>query len=103
LKPLLKEQVRERIGREGDVLALVMRVDVCAKLGVRNDGDLEKLLGMQGEDGGWGTGWVYRYGSSGIQIGNRGVTTALAINAIKGMRELQAHTESMAGGSEVPL
>jgi hypothetical protein len=48
---------------------------------------------MQGEDGGWGTGWVYRYGSSGIQIGNRGVTTALAINAIKGMRELQAHGE----------
>lgn len=93
LKPLLKEHIRERIGLDADALALAMRVDVCAKLEIKNEVDTENLLALQEEDGSWGVGWVYKYGSSGTRIGNRGVTTALAVNAIKGMRELQSQTE----------
>jgi hypothetical protein len=44
--------------------------------------DLAALLPMQCEDGGWELSWVYKYGSSGLKIGNRGLTTAFALNAI---------------------
>ena len=86
LKPLLIERVQERIGAEGDALALSMRLCVCAYLGLRNDVDLRTLLPLQCEDGGWEIGWVYRYGVTGISIGNRGLTTSLAIKAILGMQ-----------------
>ena len=42
---------------------------------------------MQEEDGGWPSGWFYKYGSSGVRIGNRGFTTALAINALNVLAE----------------
>ena len=84
LDPLLEARVRERIGTEGDALALAMRVLACDYVGIRNDVDLRKLLSLQCIDGGWEIGWVYHYGS-GISVGNRGLTTALAIKAIEGM------------------
>lgn len=87
LKPLLRERVQERIGAEGDALAFAMRILTCACVGVRDDVDLRMLLPLQCEDGGWDIGWIYRYGSSGIKIGNRGLTTALAINAIEVMEK----------------
>ncbi|KAK0461065.1 Haloacid dehalogenase-like hydrolase-domain-containing protein [Desarmillaria tabescens] len=83
LKPLLKERVQERIGVQGDSLALAMRILVCDYVGIRDDVDLRVLLPLQCEDGGWEIGWMYKYGSSGICIGNRGLTTALAIKAIE--------------------
>ena len=86
LKPLLIERVQERIGAEGDALALSMRICTCAYLGLRNDIDLRALLPLQCEDGGWEVGWVYKYGSSGINIGNRGLTTSLAVKAILEMQ-----------------
>jgi len=36
----------------------------------------------QCQDGSWEPGWMYRYGSTGVKIGNRGLTTALAVKAI---------------------
>jgi len=87
LKPLLKERVQERIGAEGDALALAMRILVCDCVGIRDDVDLRALLPLQSEDGGWENGWMYKYGASGIRICNRGLTTALAINAIKAMEQ----------------
>ncbi|KAG1890277.1 hypothetical protein F4604DRAFT_1889197 [Suillus subluteus] len=87
IKPLLIERVRERIGTDGDALALSMRLRVCAYLGVRNDVDLRTLLPLQCEDGGWEIGWIYKYGSSGIRIGNRGLTTSLAMKAILEMQQ----------------
>lgn len=82
LAQLLRERVLEREGCPGDALALAMRVIVGAAVGLRLERDLAALLPLQYEDGGWGPGWIYKYGSSDIKIGNRGLTTALALNAI---------------------
>ena len=82
LAPLLRERIVERAGAPGDALALSMRVLAGAVVGVRMERDLAALLPMQCEDGGWDLLWVYRQGSSDIKIGNRGLTTALALNAI---------------------
>jgi hypothetical protein len=88
LRPIFRERIQERIGSEGDSLALAMRVLACASVGIRDEMDLRTLLSLQQEDGGWGAGWMYKYGSSGINIGNRGLTTALAINAIEALNHL---------------
>ncbi|KAG6871630.1 hypothetical protein C0995_002242 [Termitomyces sp. Mi166 len=85
LKPLLKERVQERIGVEGDALARAMRIIVADFVGIRDEADLRALLPLQCEDGGWEIGWMYKYGSSDIRIGNRGLTAALAIKAIEAM------------------
>ena len=85
--PLLKERIQERIGAEGDALALAMRILVCRTVGLKDEIDLRALLPLQCDDGGWEASWIYKYGSSGISIGNRGLTTAFAINAIRTMDE----------------
>ncbi len=73
----------ERIGTEGDGLALAMRLIVCDFTKVKNEIDLQTLRGLQREDGGWDSGLIYKYGSSGLSIGNRGLTTVMAIHAIQ--------------------
>lgn len=83
LEPLLKERVQERIGQRGSALSLAMRILTCSAFGIKDQVDLDELLSLQCEDGGWGLDWMYRYARSGIKMGNRGVTTALAINAIE--------------------
>ncbi|KAF7376184.1 Alpha-D-glucose-1-phosphate phosphatase YihX [Mycena sanguinolenta] len=83
LGALLKERLQERIGVEGDALQLAMRIVACNSMGVRNTVDLRKLRELQCEDGGFEIGWMYKYGSSNIKIGNRGLTTAFAIKAIE--------------------
>ena len=80
----LKERVQERVGTNGDALSLAMRIITCKKLGLRYDTDIRSLLNLQCEDGGWEAGWIYKYGGSGLRIGNRGLTTAFAVNAIEG-------------------
>jgi hypothetical protein len=82
LAPLLRERILERAGCPGDALALAMRVLSGATVGLCMERDLAALLPLQWEDGGWEPGWIYKYGSSGLKIGNRGLTTALALNAI---------------------
>ncbi|EAU91227.1 hypothetical protein CC1G_06862 [Coprinopsis cinerea okayama7 len=82
LRPLFTERVQERIGAEGDAMALAMRIIVCNYLGLHNEIDMRTLLALQCEDGGWEMGWIYKYGASGLKIGNRGLTTALAVDAI---------------------
>lgn len=85
LDPVLRQRIKEHIGKDGDALALAMRILACDYVGIRNEVDLRTLLALQCEDGGWGTGWMYKYGSSDIKIGNRGLTTALAVKAVQGM------------------
>lgn len=75
--------MQERIGAAGDALALAMRILVCNFVGIRDEIDLRTLLSMQCIDGGWEAGWMYHYPTSGVSIGNRGLTTALAIKAIE--------------------
>jgi len=87
LKPLLTDRIQERIGVSGDSLALAMRILACKSMGIRDEVDLNALLALQCDDGGWEVCWIYKYGSSGIKIGNRSLTTAFAINAIIAMEQ----------------
>ena len=81
--PMLSERVKERVGIPVDPVDRAMRIIVCCKLGLDTEVDLQELLAAQHADGGWGIGWLYKYGRSGVRIGNRGVATALAIRAIQ--------------------
>lgn len=80
--PLLKLRLEERVGESGSALDLAMRILACNSLAVECSVDRHTLLRLQCQDGGWESGWMYRYGSTGVKIGNRGVTTALAVKAI---------------------
>ncbi len=80
---LFVERIRERFGLPGDALALSMRVLAAASVGIRDVQDYRRLLSLQEEDGSWPLGWMYKYGSSGVSIGNKGLTTALAAAAIR--------------------
>lgn len=82
LMPVFKERVQERIGAEGDALALGMRILACAAAGVRNTVDRGALLSMQCVDGGWETGWVYKLVVAKVRIGSRGLATAIALAAL---------------------
>jgi hypothetical protein len=88
LKPLLLERVQERIGANSDSMALAMRILVCKALGVRDEVDARSLLTLQCEDGGWEPCWMFRLPVTMVKVGNRGLTTALAVNAIKAIMEL---------------
>jgi len=94
LAQLLRERVLERVGCTGDALALAMRVIAGSAVGLRLERDLAELLPLQYEDGGWGPSWIYKYGSSGIKIGNRGLTTALALNAIAALSASQSQPQT---------
>ncbi|KAI0029804.1 HAD-like domain-containing protein [Vararia minispora EC-137] len=83
LRVLLRERLLERVGAPGDALALAMRIIACARVGIKDELDLRQLLPMQLEDGSWGPGSIYKYGSSGVRIGNFGLATALALNAVE--------------------
>jgi hypothetical protein len=72
----------ERFEVEGDCLALAMRIIAAATVGLVCDADVRKLASMQRDDGSWTTGWIYKFGSSGVLIANDGLTTALATKAI---------------------
>lgn len=84
LRDLVKECVVERIGLPSDALALSMRIITCQFLGMQDEVDLRVLRSMQCADGGWEACLLYRYGSTDVEIGNRGYTTALAVQAIEG-------------------
>lgn len=83
LKPLLKERIQDHIGSKGDSLQLAMRMLICDFVGIQDDIDLRTLLPLQCEDGSFEIGWIYKYGSSGLLIGNTGLATAMAIKAIE--------------------
>ncbi|OCH90079.1 HAD-like protein [Obba rivulosa] len=86
LKTLLAERVAERVGAEGDAVDLGLRLFMCAGLDVENKVDLQKLLDMQHEDGGWDGGYVYKFSTPGIRVSNRGLATAAAIEGIESMK-----------------
>jgi hypothetical protein len=88
LAPVFRERVQELIGAPGDALALAMRIIAAASVGVADTLDCDRLLEMQDQDGAFRPGWFYKYGASGLLIGNDGVTTALALQAIRAVQEL---------------
>jgi hypothetical protein len=105
LASLLRERILERAGFPGDALALAMRVLAGAALDLRMERDLEALLPLQCEDGGWEVSWFYKLHGSGDKIGNRGLTTALALNAIAALHPQPPSQEnaSQVMGCDMPL
>ncbi|KAI0711642.1 HAD-like protein [Earliella scabrosa] len=87
-KSLFADRVSERLGLPGDPLALAMRIVTAASIGVAYLQDYKHLVASQEEDGSWQVGWFYRYGSTGVLMGNTGLTTAMAASAIRRHREL---------------
>ena len=87
-RALFVQRVHERLGVPGDAFELSARVLVAAEIGIISDAreDCMRLLEMQDADGSWPAGWFYRYGSSGILLGNQGLTTAMAAEAIRRCR-----------------
>jgi hypothetical protein len=83
LQTILRERLRERIGIPVDAISLGMRLICFAEVGIRDHVGLQTLCSMQTEDGGWELGTVYQYASKKLRIGNRGLSTALAIRAIE--------------------
>ncbi len=90
LQALFKERVAERFGEPGDASALSMRILAAAACGLQDRRGYDQLLMLQEEDGAWPTGLIYKYGMSDILIGNKGLTTAMAVAAIRKSRELEA-------------
>jgi hypothetical protein len=85
---LFSRRIAEQFGVEGDCMALAMRVIAASKVQLCDVQDYEKLLQLQETDGSWPTGWVYKYGGADILIGSRGLTTALAVQAILAVENL---------------
>ncbi|KIJ34139.1 hypothetical protein M422DRAFT_182450, partial [Sphaerobolus stellatus SS14] len=77
-----REAVRERFGMPGDGLTISMRILAAASVGLYNHSDISTLFKLQNQDGSF-EGYVYKYGTTGILIGNRGLATALAVDAIQ--------------------
>ena len=88
--PLFAARVSAHFGSAGDALALSMRIIAATAVGLSDTCDYERLLAMQEVDGSWPTGWMYKYGSADILIGNKGLTTALAVNAVKAYSSLNS-------------
>jgi hypothetical protein len=80
---LLIDRVLERVGTPaGGAVQLALRILTCAHWAIPCRKDVATLKAMQQDDGGWQGGWMYRYGSTGMRLGNRAVATALACQAI---------------------
>lgn len=102
IRPLLYDCVSERNGTSGDALSLSMRILTSVSLGICNEIDIQSLLSMQEEDGSWDAGWMYKYGSSGVKIGNRGLTTALAFKAIQASWQACSSKDSSTDDISIP-
>lgn len=86
MRRLLAERLKERVGVPVDAASLAMRLIVCHRVGVRDVRGLKMLLAMQEADGGWEMGTLYHYASKKLRLGNRGASTALAIDAVRRCR-----------------
>ncbi|KAI0883876.1 HAD-like domain-containing protein [Annulohypoxylon maeteangense] len=89
----IKEALLERINLPTNALALALRISACQSIGIDKlcyKNDLQILKSLQEEDGGWPAGHIYRFGKIGACIGNRGLTTALAVKIIRYENELNS-------------
>ncbi|KAJ7750444.1 hypothetical protein DFH07DRAFT_827824 [Mycena maculata] len=87
--PLFALRVMKLLGSPGDALVLCMRILVAADVGLCDKAEHERLLTMQEVDGSGPMGWMYKYGAVVILIGNKRLTMALAINALKEVEALR--------------
>ncbi|KAM0798914.1 Haloacid dehalogenase-like hydrolase-domain-containing protein [Usnea florida] len=91
MRYLLIERLEERIGVPVDAASLAMRLIVCRQVGIRDVRGLKELLSMQEADGGWEMGTLYHYASKKLRLGNRGASTALALDAIRRCQPWLSH------------
>ncbi|KAL5366591.1 HAD-like domain-containing protein [Aspergillus floccosus] len=101
LSGLLAERLRERNGTPADSLALSMRILACQALGIESPTDVTRLSAMQCTDGGWPPCVIYKYGSGGLGITNRGVSTAFAVKAIEQFATTSTATVDGEGDGDV--
>ncbi|KAI1496063.1 HAD-like protein [Biscogniauxia marginata] len=83
---VIKEKLGESLNIPTNPLALALRISACQFAGIDPhlyQKDLARLLSVQQEDGGWPAGHFCCYGRTGARIGNRGLTTALAIKILQ--------------------
>ncbi len=69
-----------------NALALALRLRACQIMGIDEallQPDYEKLLSLQEADGGWPAGHFCCMGRTGAKIGNRGLTTAVAVRILE--------------------
>lgn len=81
--PVLRDCVLERTEADGDALALACRVIAAARCGVQDERNLERLLRLQTEDGGWEGGVAYRFNRTEGVAWHQGFTVSLALLAIE--------------------
>lgn len=82
----IKTQLQERLNVPTNPLALALRLFACQSVNVDPQlykKDLEILTSLQDEDGGWPPGHFCCFGRTGARIGNRGLTTALAVRILR--------------------
>jgi hypothetical protein len=82
----IKAQLEGRLNEPTNPLALALRLFACQVVAVAPKlyrRDLERLLALQDEDGGWPAGHFCCLGRTRVKIGNRGLTTALAVRILR--------------------
>ncbi|ETS74731.1 hypothetical protein PFICI_13215 [Pestalotiopsis fici W106-1] len=85
----IKAQLEDRLNEPTNPLALALRLFTCQIIGVEAKlykRDLDRLLALQDEDGGWPAGHFCCLGRTRVRIGNRGLTTALAVRILRHQR-----------------
>jgi hypothetical protein len=88
---LFAKRVAEHFGAEGDALALAMRIYAATVVDLCDSRDYERLGRV---DGSWPMGWMYRLVTRDILIGNKGLTTAFAVSAMRRYKELECRLSS---------
>lgn len=87
LRAMLYDCLEERMASTADPPSAAFRLIAANNLHMDNKRDRNILLLSQQVDGKW-TGWIYRYGTSGILYGSDGLTTALALTALNGYQQV---------------
>lgn len=86
LAGVLGPALADRLGAPANPLALALRLAACQLAGLvpaLYRRDLAALAALQQADGGWPAGHFCCYGRTRARIGNRGLTTALAIKVLR--------------------
>ena len=89
-KALLAQRIMERTGAPGDALALSLRILAGSGVGVYLKPECARLCAEQQPDGSFPTGFLYKYAGAPIMVGNKGMTTAFALAAIKACDAMEA-------------
>lgn len=82
----IEEQLQERLDVPTNPLALALRLSACQFVGIKAQlyrRDLDRLISLQDDDGGWPAGHFCCIGRTGARIGNRGLTTALTVRILR--------------------